>query len=235
MKLQYPSILVLVVALLIGCSPKVEAPPKSSGSGDAAAAPDKPGVSSADSAEPTVSLAAVPQSARTDAFDYYGLGSTGAMDVEMKTPDQPARTGSVSFKFDKIDGDKAHFKVSRTGAVAEILGDNEGYADASGVYMTGTSIGTITPDKFLALPSNLTPGKTWNLKNKISANNGQTIAEDSVYKVQGERDVKTKAGVQKALLVTSTGSATQTSGGTTIKHKYETKSWYVKGEGPVRF
>lgn len=227
MKVHYP--LILASLLLFGCSPKANEP---------STAPGKTGEVSGKTPEatpPVATPADVPSSAKTDAFEYYGLGSTESMDVEMKAPDQPTRSGGVSVAFEKIEDGKAYFNVTRTGAIADVLGNNQGYADATGVYMTGTSIGKITPDKFLALPAGLTPGKTWTMKNKIEANSGQTIEEDSTYKVEGERDVKTKSGVQKALLVTSTGTATVTMGGTPRKDKYETKSWYVKGVGPVRF
>ena len=216
-----------LLALVFGCSPKADTPVK-----DGAKPVGGQVTTDVNDLDKPVE---VPDAVKTDAFEYYGLANPQSMDVELKAPDQPVRTGGVSVKFEKAEGGKATFKVTRTGAVQEVLGDNDGYADATGVYMTGTSIGKITPDKFLALPADLTPGKTWTMKNKIEATSGQTIEEDSTYRVEGERDVKTKSGTQKALLVTSTGTATVTQGGTTRKDKYETKSWYVKGVGPVRF
>ena len=189
-------------------------------------APDKP--------EQKADPATIPASLKHAAFDYYGLGNGKAMDLVLKTPDQPARTGGVVAELEKVEGAKAFFKVVRSGALAKDLGDDSVMVDSTGVYMTGTSIGTISPEKFLALPADLAPGKTWPLKTKVVRQDGQEIQEDSVYKVEGVRDLTTKSGVQKALLVTSNGTAIVSQGGTKTTAKYQTKSWYVKGVGPVK-
>ena len=176
----------------------------------------------------------IPQNLKHAAFEYYGLGNTKSMDVTLKAPDVAEKTGGVSIDFEKMLEGKAYFKVTRTGAVAEDLGNDSVMVDSTGVYMVGTSIGTISPNQFLALPADVTPGKTWMLKTKVTRDDNQEIEEDSTYKIVGVQDVKTKAGTQKALLVTSDGFANVSVGTQKQKAKYQTKSWYVKGVGPVR-
>ncbi|HJP84156.1 MAG TPA: hypothetical protein VJ835_11710, partial [Fimbriimonadaceae bacterium] len=53
-------------------------------------------------------------------------------------------------------------------------------------------------------------------------------------KVVGMKDLKTKSGTRSALLVTSDGTALVSAGSQKQNAKYQTKSWYVKGVGPVR-
>jgi hypothetical protein len=221
------STLLLALCLLVGCTPKDA--PKTGDSNPSG----KPPIATAPAEKPK--LADLSENLRHDAFEYYGLGNEKSLDVELKADGQAAKTGGVSTQLDAIADGKATFKVVRSGAIAETLGDNTVEVDATGVYLTGTSIGTIEPERFVALPADLSPGKTWNLKTKIIHNAGQEIEEDSVYKVEGLRDVKTKKGVQKALLVTSTGTANVTVAGKVQKNAYLTKSWYVKGVGPIRF
>jgi len=230
MKLRYLPFALFIA--LAGCAPK-DGP----GAGGTATTPGGATTSTpgGGTSEKPLDSSAIPASLKHDGYQYYGLDNSKTLDVTLKAPDLPAETGGVAIEWDKVEGDKALFKITRTGAIAEDLGNNTGMVDATGVYLTGTSIGTITPDKFLALPADLTPGKTWNMKNKVSHKNGSEIAEDSVYKVEGVRDVKTKSGNQKALLVTSNGTANVSSPGQSpVKAKYTTKSWYVKGVGPVR-
>ena len=226
--------------LVIGCAPKDSAvtdkgttgssPEPGKTTGDTQVKDPEPPKADA----PKLPLSSLPASVKTDAFEYYGLGNEKAMDAELKSPEMATKTGGVTISLNKVEGDKAYFTIARTGAIAGDLGDDMVMADSNGVYMNGTSIGTVTPSTFLALPADLTPGKTWKQKTKVVRNSGEEIAEDSVYKVVGMSDVKTKSGMQKALLVTSTGTAVVSLGGRKESPKYETKSWYVKGVGQVK-
>jgi hypothetical protein len=235
MKSLYLILLSLCVA--IGCTPKETDTGGTTGAttgastttGDAQPTTATDGVP-----EQVVDPATIPASVKHVAFDYYGLGNGKAMDLVLRTPGQPARTGGVVAQLEKVEGGKAFFKIVRTGALAQDLGDDSVMVDSTGVYMVGTSIGTITPTKFLALPADLAPGKTWPLKTKVVRQDGQEIQEDSVYKVEGVRDLQTKGGTQKALLVTSNGTAIVSKDGKKDTAKYQTKSWYVKGLGPVK-
>jgi hypothetical protein len=154
--------------------------------------------------------------------------------MELTAPNIPLQTGGISAELEKIEGNTARFKVSRTGALAETLGDETLLVDKTGIYLVGTSIGTISPEKSLAMPASLTPGKTWKVKHKITQNSGQEMVEESTYKIEGMRDLKTKTGTEKALLVTSTGTATVVNGGQTVKSTHVSKYWYVKDVGSVQ-
>lgn len=184
--------------------------------------------------KPKPKLEDLPASVKHDAFAYYGLGSTKTMDVKLSGAQVSQQTGGISVELEKIEGEKAYFKVVRTGAVGESLGTDLVMVDKEGVHATGNTLGKLTPGSYLALPADLSPGKTWNVKNKIEQSTGQQVEENSVYKVEGIRDFKTKTGMQKALLVTSTGDASVTTGGSTQKMKSTTKSWYLKGIGQVK-
>lgn len=237
MKSLYLILLTLYVA--IGCSPKAADPSTTSsttGQPSTTTTADTKPTTTASTDAPTqkVDPASVPASVKHAAFDYYGLSNGKLMDLVLRTQGQPARTGGVVAQLEKVEGDKAFYKVVRSGALAQDLGDDSVMVDPTGVYMVGTSIGTISPDKFLALPATLTPGKTWPLKSKVVRQDGQEIQEDSIYKVEGIRDLTTKNGVQKALLVTSNGTAIVSQNGKKETAKYQTKSWYVKGVGPVK-
>lgn len=176
----------------------------------------------------------LPSSVKHDAFEYYGLGNTKTMDVKLSGAQVAQQTGGISVELEKVEGEKAFFKVVRTGAVGDSLGTDLVMVDKDGVHATGNTMGKLTPASYLALPADLTPGKTWNVKNKIEQSTGQQVEENSIYKVEGIRDFKTKTGMQKALLVTSTGDASVTTGGSTQKMKSTTKSWYLKGVGQVK-
>lgn len=176
----------------------------------------------------------LPASVKHEAFEYYGLGNTKTMDVKLSGAQVAQQTGGVSVELEKVEGEKAFFKVVRTGAVGDSLGTDLVMVDKEGVHAIGNTMGKLTPASYLALPNDLTPGKTWKVKNKIEQATGQQVEEDSVYKVEGIRDFKTKTGMQKALLVTSTGDASVTAGGSTQKMKSSTKNWYLKGIGQVK-
>ncbi len=214
------------ILVLTGCEKgPVEADNATTGSGSATSAS-----ASTPQDKPKPSLQDLPASIKHDAFAYYGLGNTKTMDLRL-TGDNLDQSGGISVELEKVEDGRAHFKVLRTGAIGESLGTDYVMVDSAGIHATGNSMGKLTPENYLALPADLTPGKTWRVKNKIVRDSGQEVEEDSVYKVEGIRDFKTKSGVQKALLVTSSGNASVTTGGDTKKMKNTTKSWYVKGVG----
>lgn len=176
----------------------------------------------------------VPASVKTDAWEYFGCSSDQTIDVELRVKGRPTKTGGVSIKLDKVEGEKAIYTIERTGAIADDLGNETIEADATGIYTTANTTATVTPARNLTLPSGLSDGKTWPSASKVVRNDGQELEEKSTFKVVGVQDVTTKRGPQKALLVTSTGTATVSLGEKKQQAKYETKSWYVKGRGPVK-
>lgn len=176
----------------------------------------------------------VPAAFKTAAYEYFGCGNETTMDVELRVKDMPTKTGGVTMKLTKLDAKEATYAIERTGAVADDLGNETVVVDATGVYTTENSAAKTTPAKNLVLPADLSPGKTWASATKVVRNDGQELEEKSTFKVVGEQSVTTKAGTQKALLVTSSGVAFVKIAGAKKQAKYETKSWYVKGRGPVK-
>ena len=183
---------------------------------------------------PKVSEKDVPANLKTAAYDYFGCGNESVMDVELRVKGMPTKTGGMTMKLEKIENGAATYAIERTGAIADDLGNEKAVVDATGIYSTENSNATITPDKNLVLPSDLTPGKTWPSKTKVVRNDGQELEEQSTFKVVGEQTVTTKKGTQKALLVTSSGTANVKMPSGPKKAKYETQSWYVKGRGAVK-
>ncbi len=214
--------------LIVGCDSK----PTSSESTATGSGQETSGTATTGSTTktPTPSLDQVPANLKHDAFEYYGLGNSKKMSVQL-TGTGISQTGEVSVELDKVEGQTATFKVVRSGAVGDSLGSDFVTVDAKGVNAVGNSMGKLSPGSYVALPADLTPGKTWNVKNKIERENGQQVEEDSVYKIEGLQDFKTKSGSQKALVVTSSGTATVTNAGDVKKMKSTTKSWYIKGLG----
>jgi hypothetical protein len=219
----------LAFTLAFGCGPKDSATPGSPTGNPPATTTNPP--KSADLTAPTPTL---PAELNYEAVQFYGLGNSKTMGLTLTAPGAPGKTGEVTSHLEKVENGKAFYKVIRTGAIAEDLGDDSVMVDETGIYMVGTSIGDITPEKFLALPRDISPGKSWNLKTKVVRKDGQEIQENSTYKVVGMKDLKTKSGNQSALLVTSDGTALVSAGSQKQNAKYQTKSWYVKGVGPVR-
>lgn len=183
--------------------------------------------------EPKPSLEDLPASIKHDAFAYYGLDNLKTLDLKMNA-NGVDYSGSATAELEKIEGDKAYFKVVRTGTAAEHLGTDSIMVDAQGIHATGNSLGKLTPASHLAMPADLKPGKTWNVKTKLVLDNGRELNESSVNKVEGIRDVKTKSGVEKALFIMTTGDTSLSEGGETKKMKLTLKRWFVKGTGLVK-
>ena len=156
------------------------------------------------------------------------------MDVELRVDGRPTETGGVTVVLDKIENGKAYYTVERTGAIQDDLGTDTVMVDKTGVYVVGTTMGTMTPPQNLQLPADVKEGSKWESNSKIVQENGQELSEQSVYLVKGIKKVKTKVGEYDALLVTSTGTANVKSMGADQKAKYETEAYYVKDRGLVK-
>lgn len=175
----------------------------------------------------------LPASIKHDAFEYYGLDNQKTLDLKMSA-NGVDYSGSATVELEKIEGEKAYFKVVRTGTAADFLGTDSLMVDSQGIHATGNTLGKLTPASHLAMPADLTPGKTWNVKTKLVQENGRELNENSVNKVEGIRDLKTKSGVEKALLISTTGDTSLSESGETKKMKSTLKRWFVKGTGLVK-
>jgi len=176
----------------------------------------------------------VPAAIKHDGYAYFGLGSTKAMNVEMRVPSRPTLTGAILPKLVKVEGDTATFSVERTGGIAADLGTDTIFVDKTGVYITGTTVGTMTPSKSLQLPANLAPGATWTTHSKVSKTDGTELTENGTYVVKGTEKLTTKVGTYDALMVTSTGTGTVKFQGKTNPATYSAVSYYVKDRGLVK-
>jgi hypothetical protein len=227
------TVFIFVAIAAIGCSGSQQ-PQVYEGSGKPVATSSNSTGTTPKPELPKVTEKDVPANLKTAAYDYFGCGNESVMDVELRVKGMPTKTGGMTMKLEKIENGAATYAIERTGAIADDLGNEKAVVEPSGIYSTENSNATITPDKNLVLPSDLTPGKTWPSKTKVVRNDGQELEEQSTFKVVGEQSVTTKIGAQKALLVTSSGTANVKMPGGPKKAKYETKSWYVKGRGAVK-
>jgi hypothetical protein len=176
----------------------------------------------------------LPEELKHEGYAYFGLGNDKTMDVELRVKGRPVKTGGVTAHLESVENGKATYKIERTGAIAEDLGSDTVVLDKDGIYMTGSSIGTIEPAQSLQVPAKLSPGTKWHTKSKVKKADGQEIEEDSDYRVTGFEKVKTQVGEYDALVIESTGTASVNAMGNKEKAKYETKYYYVKDRGLVK-
>lgn len=174
-----------------------------------------------------------PKELQHEGYAYFGLGNDRTMDVELRVKGRPTKTGGVTAHLEKVEDGKVTYKIERTGAIAEDLGSDTVVLDKDGIYMTGSSVGTIEPEKSLQMPAKLTPGTKWHTKSKVTKGE-QVIEEDSDYRVSGFEKVKTAVGEYNALIIESTGTASVSALGKKNNAKYDTKYYYVKDRGLVK-
>lgn len=224
----------LALLAIAGCSSSPSTTPQSSTTSAIGSTTEGTPKTGTDGATQAPTAADLPASLKTDAYSYFGLGYTQTMNVELRVKGQPTKTGGVTVKLMKVEGDTATYQMERTGGIAEDLGTDTILVDKTGVYVVGSTTGTITPPKNLQLPSVLTPNTKWPSKTKVSRSDGQELEENSTYVVQGTKSITTQVGKYDALVVTSTGTALVKTLNGQKKAKYETTSYYVKDRGMVK-
>lgn len=174
-------------------------------------------------------LSELPDSLKSDAFEYYGLGNTEPMDLERSVAGTPdVVTGSQRFRLKEVKDGKAIFVVERTGGFAAV-GDSELSLEQDGLYAMSSTVGKITPHQ-LELPAKLDVGTQWKSETKLEQPNGISLEHKATNKVVAMEKVKTKAGDYDALVVQSSGPATIN--GESMEMR--TKAWFVKGLGAVK-
>jgi hypothetical protein len=177
--------------------------------------------------ESEVDQSKVPAVAKTDAYDYYGLGNSEPRKYTTKGMTGGDGEATQVLKLIKADENMAEYTLSFTGTM-EKLGSTTLRAEKSGVLL-------ISNDQFESvganyeLPQGIAPGKTWDSNMKSKGDGGFVL--NSTNKVVGTTTITTPVATYKdAILVVNTGSGTQG------KDKFEmiTKMWLVKGRGSVK-
>lgn len=211
--------LAAVLALTWGCKPSA---PGSTGTGTESQATGA-------GAESGAPLKAVADSLKHQGYDYYGLSAAGEQKflmtaVKGETPQEGSQHAIVS----ETGSDKAKISVERTGALAS-LGDEQLEVDAQGVYLVGSSLGTLG-DRILLMPAKVEIGTSWPVKYELTLPAGTKITFDGSSKAEKRETITTPGGTFDAILITNKAKMRQ--GEEVID--VTTQSWHASGIGAVR-
>lgn len=231
-------LLAVCLGLLGGCTgsstvEKVDLSGKKADSSTTGAADKATGETKAGTAPATqpdaTATAEVPPEFRTDAFEYYGLGNKGIMNLEMKAPEAGVTTGSQEFRQLRVTGDGVIFAINRTGNLGGMTGANEVIAKRDGIYVISSSMAKVTEPQ-LELPADLSPGKTWSTTVEVDQPSNQ-MKLTTTNRVVRTESVTTPVGTYPdALLVTSEGQGVMN--GSNVK--LSQRAWFVRGRGSVK-
>jgi hypothetical protein len=176
----------------------------------------------------TPKLEELPANLRHSGFEFYGLGVTQPVDMEVRLSNGTVLTGSQITTLKSISDGKAVFSIDRTGALAS-LGSMELSLEPEGIYVKSSTIAKVG-DRDLEFPSSVEPGKKWSSTAEIDMDN-RSLKVTSNQEVVGTREVTTKKGkFENALLVTSKGTGVINGKNATM----EMRSWHVKGMGAIK-
>lgn len=171
----------------------------------------------------------LPAELRNDAFDYYGLGNTEAVPMEIRASSQPGtKPGTQTAIFTEVRDGEAVFVFICTGSL-QALGAREFVLKKDGLYATKLGDNAIEPPQ-IELASPLTPGKTWKTSGAVTLPNGQRYVEKATYRVIGLETVKVKSKSYEALRVESSGTLVLDS----VPYKTRATVWFAKGKGQVK-
>ena len=192
---------------------------------------EKPNVASNEAAagQPVTPKAdTIPQSLKSAAYEYYGLGNSKPIDYDLTGDDSAGvRTGSQTTTIKEVKDGKASFVQTRTGGLA-LLGNDELLLDSEGVHVTSSTVETVDPQN-LEFPSDVSTGKSWTSHDKITQT-GLAFDINTRWTIKGIKPIETKRGTLDALLITSTGEGTENG----QKLRMESETYYVKGIGLVK-
>lgn len=182
-----------------------------------------------DSASNSPAPPGLPAELKNDAFDYYGLGNPKPVQLEIITQEGfPPIPGTRSFAMGKVEDGKATFIEHQTGAL-ESQGDITFSLEKDGLYVMSSSKTELKAHS-LEMPAKLDVGSGWKDHTEM-APGGKKIVLDNDLKVERKERVSTPGGTfDDALYITSIGQGTID--GKPVK--LTTKSWYVRGIGPVK-
>lgn len=172
----------------------------------------------------------VPDSLKTDAYEYYGMASEKPQKVTITMEQNGTKTypGTHTITLVSASPDKAVFQETQTGAPS---GDNNQTVSLTkdGIFIDAVDPYKLKTPHVLQLPTGLTPGKTWPYTIELDMG-GSTLKVTSIGKVVGPQTIKTKSGPMQALYVTGDGAGTYGSSKVQLKDDW----WYVKGKGLMK-
>ncbi|MFN7172100.1 MAG: hypothetical protein ACK4P3_04870 [Fimbriimonadaceae bacterium] len=184
----------------------------------------------------------VPDSVRTEAFSYWGLGSNRPIVYELSYPDRNGdgeepenRTeqGVSSIVFDSAGDDVATFIVQRTGGL-NTIGDQTVEARPEGIFTVSSSLGNIS-EPIMELPAVLEQGKTWSSEVELQLDAATAITESFNYRIEGMEPVTVPLGTFEAMRVSqSTTVRTKSADGSEVVSNVTGSIWYVRDIGIVK-
>ena len=175
-----------------------------------------------------LSLDAVPQNLRTDAYEYYGLGRKLPITMTLDAGGQ-TKTGAQDVRLREVKSDEARFEIISTDGL-EIFGlRNLVSLRPDGIRIVESDVAKSGENDY-ELPTGLVPGKTW-VATQTLDNGASKMKLTLTQKVVGTMPLTTPvATYPDALRITGTGVGTLN--GKPIR--METESWFVKGRGNVK-
>lgn len=223
--------LAALAAALVGCNNTGGDKPADATGDTAVKSEAEGGKETAEAAGPPMN--SVPAEVKTAGYEYYGLDNVQPIEYQIVATNLPStETGSATNKLIKVENGVATFVSTKTGTTLASMGDEEVEARKDGIYYTKIGGHPVEPPQ-LVLPAELTAGKSWTTKGKVTAQTQQglkTFDQNFTYKVAGVEKVKIKAGEYEALKVTAKGEIVVDG----QSNKSDMTAWYVKGLGTVK-
>lgn len=220
------TIAIVAGVIASGCTPESESKATSGGSNGSNVASSTG--STASGATGDVHL---PDNLKHDGFYYSGANNEKPVKFKLTYPGEPEPTIiEQTIKFSKLEKGNASFDVVRSGAKAELLGNEVSVVQADGVYTVTSTKGRL--DKpILGLPAKLTVGTKWTRVGKLIEPDSMTTTETSEdCTVVGEEEVVTAGGTFKSLKVVTKGYFKQVN----IQQSITSTSWYARDIGLVK-
>jgi hypothetical protein len=225
----YSKLLLLPLALVLGCGRAPESSTSAAGS-----APDTaPRVNthtaprSSSATTPPGTDTRVPKEIQTEGYQYYGLANPSPIPMT-RSVGQQTLTGNVVTRFMEAKGGAAFFQQSWTGEFADI-GSSDLSADKTGIYTTAV-FGQKLPKPQLELPSNPKNGFSWHIHASFKMPTGENVEQDGTDKIVGLQSIKVAGKTYDALLVEENG--TLKTGQQLVN--VDIKKWLVKNIGTVK-
>lgn len=214
----------VILVGLVGCQANKESAPDNSSANTTAkeAKPTSP------AAVPEPVVPALPDSLKTTAYSFYGLGNTKKMLYEMTQGTGDPIDGSQSITLKNVEGSKAVFEIERVGLVGE-GGTDTVELRPDGIWAVGSTQGKFD-NPSLDLPAKCDPGVSWTVRSQITPTGQPPTKLEGIAKIIGMEKVTVPAGTYDALVVNL--KANMSSG--TVNAKIDGKTWYVKDIGMVQ-
>jgi len=219
------AIFFLAAIVLSGCTPEGQAKTASGGTtGSTVANPTTTGSS-------TATETSIPENLKHAGYHYSGAANTKSVKFKLIYPGETEPSIiEQTIKFSKLEKGNASFDVVRSGAKAELLGNEVSVVQPDGVFTVTSTKGRLEKP-ILGLPADLKVGSKWKRVGKLIETSSMTATETSEdCEVVAEEKVKTEAGTFDALKIVSKGFFKQLD----IKSNISSTSWYARNIGLVK-